>query len=72
MTTSIVLSDQELADITGLQRPTAQARWLRETYGITAAKRADGSLSVPRALYLKKAGLGDSGTNEPEPQLRLA
>lgn len=72
MTTSIVLSDQELCDITGLQRPTAQARWLKDTYGIMAAKRADGTLSVPRALYLKKAGLGDSNASDPEPQLRLA
>lgn len=71
MTMNIVLSEQELASITGLQRPSAQARWLKDTYGIIAAKRPDGTLSVPRALYLKKAGI-DDGITEREPQLRLA
>lgn len=72
MTPTIVLSEKELSDITGLRRPTAQARWLKDTYGIVAARRADGTLSVPRQLYLKRAGLDDNTKAEREPQLRFA
>lgn len=69
MTTSITLTNDELRDITGLVRPAAQERWFRENMGIQATRRADGSLSVPRALYLQKAGIKPA---EKKPELRLA
>tara|TARA_R110000851_G_C13101290_1_gene568431 strand:- start:12672 stop:12905 length:234 start_codon:yes stop_codon:yes gene_type:complete len=66
---SIVLSKEEIEAITRLQRPSAQARWLRLHYGIEAPQRADGSLSVPRLLYYQKAKI--QPPPKPEPQLRF-
>ena len=60
----ITLTAEELQDITGRQRPSAQKRWLADTYGIHAEPRPDGSLSVPRALYYQKAGIKVERTPE--------
>lgn len=65
---NITLTTEELRDITGLRRPSAQKRWFRDNLGIEAMQRADGSLSVPRDLYMQKAGIKPSTK---APQLRL-
>ena len=67
MTEPITLTKDELEDITGRCRPSAQKRWLAERYGIHAEPRPDGSLSVPRALYYQKAGI----KTERKPELRI-
>lgn len=69
MNPSITLTAEELKDITGLIRPAAQQRWFKDNMGIEATRRADGSLSVPRALYMQKAGIKPA---EKKPELRLA
>jgi hypothetical protein len=65
----IVLTKEEIEAITGLQQPSAQARWLQLHYGIHAPRRADGLLSVPRLLYYQKAKI--QSPPKPEPQLRF-
>lgn len=67
---SITLTQNELYDITHLKRPSAQARWLREQYGIEANRRPDGSLSVPKQLYFQKAGIAKPAPRKPK--LRLS
>lgn len=64
---NITLTQDELVEITGYQKAAYQRQWLAERYGIHAERRADGSLSVPRALYHQKAGI----TTERAPELRL-
>lgn len=67
---SITLTDDELTEITGLIQPAAQQRWFRLNYGIEGSRRADGSLSIPRALYFEKAGLATPRAQK-TPSLRL-
>ena len=45
---SLTLSPEEIAEVTGKQRPTAQARQL-ETMGYPYRRRSDGSLLVLKA-----------------------
>ena len=52
----ITLTQEELQEITGLSRASAQDRWLMETYQIQAHKTGRG-LSVPRLLYYQQAGI---------------
>ncbi|MEH6784722.1 MAG: DUF4224 domain-containing protein [Alcanivorax jadensis] len=68
MSESIVLTDEELVEITRRVRPSAQQRWLSDTYGINAERRPDGSLSVPRQLYYQKAGIR---VTKKQPEMRF-
>jgi hypothetical protein len=51
------LTRDELRDITGLKRPDAQMRWLREN-GFVALRRADGMPLVSRAHFEAMMGAG--------------
>jgi hypothetical protein len=44
--TMLFLSDEQLADLTGYARPSAQVRWLQRN-GVTHYVRADGRPRVP-------------------------
>lgn len=65
----ITLTQEELQEITGLSRASAQARWLMETYQIQAYKTGRG-LSVPRLLYYQRAGIA-IGKLETEKEPRM-
>lgn len=67
---SITLTADELFEITKLKQGAAQQRWFRLNYGIEAPRRPDGSISVPRALYMEKIGL-KTARPEKAPSLRL-
>ena len=45
---TVFLTPDEIVELTGLRRPSAQMRWL-DRNGIRAFRRADGGVSVPRA-----------------------
>lgn len=59
------LTDEQLTDLTGLRRPSAQVRWLT-TRGIQHYVRVDGR---PRVLF--QALMAKSPDTQPEPRLRL-
>ena len=49
MTTALLLTAADLAELTGYRQPARQARWLREQLRIEAPRRADGQPVVSRA-----------------------
>lgn len=59
MTPSLVLTDKELHNLTGYQKPGRQIAWLRKE-GFTFRVAADGHPRVDRSHYLKLMG----GSNE--------
>ena len=63
------LSPAELAELTGLKRPSAQARWLAQA-GLRHVLGADGRPRVLRA-EVERAMLGGPVKQRP-PQLRIA
>lgn len=65
MMPSIDLTDEEVAHLTGRQRPAAQARHLKRMLGIECQRRADGSLLVSReaamdAIKARARATGDT------------
>lgn len=69
MNESITLTKEEIEEITGLVRPSAQQKWLRDRYGIHAEPRGDGTLSVARQLYYQKVGI--SAQKKTKPKMRF-
>jgi len=67
MNEPIVLTDDEIKQITGYVQPSAQQRWLIQNLGVSAERRADGSLSVDRRAYYQKRGI----KIERRPELRI-
>lgn len=69
----ITLTQEELEEITGYSRTSAQARWLMEAYQIQAKHKAGGGLSVPRLLYYQRAGVAiDTPEQDEQPTMNLA
>lgn len=63
------LTPEEVADLTGYQKPSAQIRWLRaEQFGFVVG--GDGQAKVLREVVLSRLGQGK--TKKAEPRLRLA
>lgn len=56
------MSDEDLQELTGKKRWSAQARWLEQAFKIEALRRGDGRVMMTwetyRALEAKKAGVG--------------
>ncbi len=69
----ITLTREELQEITGYNKASAQARWLMEAYQIQAKHKAGGGLSVPRLLYYQQAGIAiePPEVEEPRPKPNL-
>lgn len=63
------LTDEALAQLTGLQRPSAMRRWL-EREGIPFVVAADGKPRVLQAVIMGRLG-GQVVPPNPEPRLRL-
>ena len=70
----MLLTAQEVRDLTGMQRPSAQARALK-SMGIECRRRPDGSVVVLRAVVEAVLGGGlitpKVEPSMPEPRLRL-
>jgi hypothetical protein len=62
----VFLTDAELAELTGLKRPSAQIRWLRDQKW-PHVPGGDGKPKVLRAVVMAKMG----GFVDNEPRLRL-
>ena len=63
------LTDEALAQLTGLQRPSAMCRWL-EREGIPFVVAEDGKPRVLQAVIMGRLG-GQVVPPNPEPRLRL-
>lgn len=63
------LSTSDLEQLTGYQKPSAQARWLGQV-GIPFLKGGDGKLKVLRLAVEQRLG-APTKRSEREPQLRL-
>ncbi len=62
------MTPEEVADLTGYQKPSAQIRWLQaEKFGYVVG--GDGQPKVLREVVLSR--LGSVKPNKREPQLRL-
>lgn len=61
-----LLTQPELAELTALRRPDAQARWLARN-GIPSLRRADGSLAVSWAAVDAVLGAPGEQARESEP-----
>jgi len=57
---TLCLTTDELRELTGYQKPSAQIRWLRQQ-GFIVLKRADGMPIISRAHFEKMTG----GTHSP-------
>lgn len=66
----MLLTPQELAELTGYQKPSAQMRWLT-TQRITYLVGGDGRPKVLRALLLARLGGLQPSLGKREPQLRF-
>ncbi|CAB3730327.1 DUF4224 domain-containing protein [Paraburkholderia rhynchosiae] len=70
-----LMSDQDLIDVTGKKRHSAQAAWFERHFGITPVQRADGRIILTWAafegLQAKRAGVGPatSSANTERPPL---
>lgn len=65
------LSDAELRELTGYQKPSAQKRWL-EAQAIAFLVGGDGLPKVLRAVVVARLGGSSVASAEPrEPRLRL-
>lgn len=64
------LSNTELEQLTGYQKPSAQARWL-EQVGIPFLKGGDGKLRALRLAVEQRLGATLVAVRKREPQLRL-
>ncbi len=64
------LAEQDLRDLTGRCRPSAQARWLRR-HGYRFETDADGAIKVLKSVVEKRLGGADHHQRK-TPQLRLA
>lgn len=72
MSESIYLSDAEICEISGRERPTAQLKWLRKN-GFTAKPRADGTILVSRRNYeIVMGGYTEMKSNFAEPDYAAA
>ncbi|KWO62647.1 DUF4224 domain-containing protein [Burkholderia territorii] len=69
-----LLSEQDLIDVTGKKRHSAQVAWFKLHFGLTPVTRADGRIIITwsafEGLQAKRAGIGlpASGSGE-RPQL---
>ena len=71
MADSLLLTADEVADLTGYQKPAAQVRWLLEN-GLPYLLGGDGKPKVLRSLVVRRlGGEVESGPPVREPQLRL-
>ncbi|MDR8016471.1 DUF4224 domain-containing protein [Ectopseudomonas guguanensis] len=67
----MLLTPEEVADLTGYRKPSAQARWL-DAQQIPYLVGGDGRPKVLRAPLLERLGGGPARQpTKPEPQLRL-
>ncbi|MND86655.1 hypothetical protein D3C80_786300 [compost metagenome] len=67
----MLLTADEVADLTGYQQPTAQVGWLVEN-NLSYLLGGDGKPKVLRALVVRRlGGEAESGPPAREPQLRL-
>ncbi|WP_236450498.1 DUF4224 domain-containing protein [Stutzerimonas stutzeri] len=64
------LTSEELKQLTGYQKPSAQARWLEQA-GISFLMGGDGKLKVLRLAVEQRLGLYRTAQPKREPQLRL-
>lgn len=64
------LSNSDVEQLTGYQKPTAQARWL-EQVGLPYLKGGDGKLKVLRLAVEQKLGAAPANKPNREPKLRL-
>jgi Domain of unknown function (DUF4224) len=64
----LTLTEAEIFEVTGYRRPAEQMTWFRN-FGIPAARRADGTVSVARDHYLGHARR-PSTVPESRPQLK--
>lgn len=71
MADSLLLTTDEVADLTGYQKPTAQVRWLLDN-GLPYLLGGDGKPKVLRSLVVRRLG-GEAAKESPErePQLRF-
>ncbi len=66
----MLLTLQELEELTGYQKPSAQMRWL-EAQRIPFLVGGDGRPKVLRAPLVARLGGSPSSLGKPEPKLRL-
>lgn len=64
------LTSEELEQLTGYQKPSAQAHWLEQA-GLPFLKGGDGKLKVLRLAVEQRLGLYRTAQPKREPQLRL-
>jgi len=67
----VFLSNDELRELSGYQKPSAQKRWL-EAQGIAFLVGGDGLIKVLRSVVIHRlGGTAPAGAQAKEPQLRL-
>jgi hypothetical protein len=66
----VFLSNSDVAQLTGYQKPSAQARWLEQA-GLPYLKGGDGKLKVLRLAVEQKLGATPANRPNREPKLRL-
>lgn len=70
-----LMSEQDLIDVTGKKRHSAQVSWFKQHFGLTPVQSADGRIILTWAafegLQAKRAGVGPaaSGANTERPPL---
>lgn len=71
MADALLLTTDEVSDLTGYQQPTAQVRWLVEN-NLPYLLGGDGKPKVLRSLVVRRLG-GGAAADPPkrEPELRL-
>jgi len=67
----VLLSDQELKELTGRARPSAQARWLKAN-GWPFVINSDGRPKVLRSVAFARLGGGAQNSGGPTLRLRHA
>ncbi|MBN3850140.1 DUF4224 domain-containing protein [Paraburkholderia sp. Ac-20342] len=67
-----ILSAEQLVQITGKKRKSAQVAWFKKNFGLEPVLRADGSIlmtqSAFEALLLKRMGVADALTKPEAPR----
>ena len=69
-----LMSDEDLIDVTGKKRPSAQAAWFERQFGLKPVQRADGRIILTwaafEAMQAKRMGVAPPNAEErPRPEL---
>ncbi len=68
-----LMSEQDLQDVTGKKRHTAQVTWFKSNFGLTPVQRKDGRIILTWAafegLQARRAGIGADQPPNSRPKL---